>query len=60
MPVERVLDLAARLHDAGAQEIGFGDTTGMANPRQVGSSSLGPSRPSDRPVRMRAGMRPRN
>ena len=32
---ERVLDIAARLRDAGAQEIGFGDTTGMANPRQV-------------------------
>jgi len=32
---ERVLALAARLRDAGAQEIGFGDTTGMANPRQV-------------------------
>jgi hydroxymethylglutaryl-CoA lyase len=36
VPVERVLDIAARLRDAGAQEIGFGDTTGMANPRQVG------------------------
>lgn len=36
VPPERVLDIAARLHDAGAQEIGFGDTTGMANPRQVG------------------------
>ena len=35
MPRERVLDIAARLRDAGAQEIGFGDTTGMANPRQV-------------------------
>ena len=35
VPVERVLDIAARLRDAGAQEIGFGDTTGMANPRQV-------------------------
>jgi hydroxymethylglutaryl-CoA lyase len=33
---ERVLEIAARLRDAGAQEIGFGDTTGMANPRQVG------------------------
>jgi hydroxymethylglutaryl-CoA lyase len=33
---ERVLEIAARLHAAGAQEIGFGDTTGMANPRQVG------------------------
>jgi hydroxymethylglutaryl-CoA lyase len=32
----RVLELAARLRDAGAQEIGFGDTTGMANPLQVG------------------------
>jgi hydroxymethylglutaryl-CoA lyase len=30
-----VLDLADRLVAAGAQEIGFGDTTGMANPRQV-------------------------
>ena len=33
---EHVLEIAARLRDAGAQEIGFGDTTGMANPRQVG------------------------
>ncbi len=33
---ERVLEIAARLRDAGAQEIGFGDTTGMANPVQVG------------------------
>ena len=36
VPIERVLEIAARLRDAGAQEIGFGDTTGMANPRQVG------------------------
>ncbi len=28
-------EIGARLRDAGAQEIGFGDTTGMANPRQV-------------------------
>ncbi len=35
VPPERVLDIAATLRDAGAQEIGFGDTTGMANPRQV-------------------------
>jgi hydroxymethylglutaryl-CoA lyase len=35
VPLERVLDIAARLRDAGAQEVGFGDTTGMANPRQV-------------------------
>jgi hydroxymethylglutaryl-CoA lyase len=34
---ERVLGLASRLAAAGAQEIGFGDTTGMANPRQVSS-----------------------
>jgi hydroxymethylglutaryl-CoA lyase len=32
---ERVLDIAARLRDAGAQEVAFGDTTGMANPLQV-------------------------
>ncbi|HEU0251318.1 MAG TPA: hydroxymethylglutaryl-CoA lyase [Solirubrobacteraceae bacterium] len=36
VPPERVLEIARRLRDAGAQEIGFGDTTGMANPRQVG------------------------
>jgi hydroxymethylglutaryl-CoA lyase len=35
VPPERVLSIAARLRDAGAQEVGFGDTTGMANPRQV-------------------------
>jgi hydroxymethylglutaryl-CoA lyase len=35
VPSSRVLEIAARLRDAGAQEIGFGDTTGMANPRQV-------------------------
>jgi hydroxymethylglutaryl-CoA lyase len=32
---ERVLDIAGRLAAAGAQEIAFGDTTGMANPIQV-------------------------
>jgi hydroxymethylglutaryl-CoA lyase len=32
---ERVLEIAGRLVAAGAQEIGFGDTTGMANPLQV-------------------------
>jgi hydroxymethylglutaryl-CoA lyase len=36
VPPERVFAIARRLRDAGAQEIGFGDTTGMANPRQVG------------------------
>jgi hydroxymethylglutaryl-CoA lyase len=35
VPQERVFGIAGRLRDAGAQEIGFGDTTGMANPRQV-------------------------
>jgi hydroxymethylglutaryl-CoA lyase len=35
VPPERVIELARRLRDAGAQEVGFGDTTGMANPRQV-------------------------
>ncbi len=33
----RVLDLARRLSDAGCDELGFGDTTGMANPSQVRS-----------------------
>src|SRR3712207_3131205 len=35
VPRERVWDVARRLRDAGAAEIGFGDTTGMANPLQV-------------------------
>jgi hydroxymethylglutaryl-CoA lyase len=35
VPPERVFAIAKRLIDAGAQEIGFGDTTGMANPAQV-------------------------
>lgn len=35
VPVARVLGIARRLAGAGAQEIGFGDTTGMANPLQV-------------------------
>jgi hydroxymethylglutaryl-CoA lyase len=34
---ERVFEIAGRLAASGAQEIGFGDTTGMANPRQVQS-----------------------
>jgi hydroxymethylglutaryl-CoA lyase len=37
VPVDRVFGIAARLVAAGASEIGFGDTTGMANPRQVRS-----------------------
>src|SRR5579859_1510342 len=35
VPVERVLGIATELASAGASEIGFGDTTGMANPVQV-------------------------
>ncbi len=35
VPAKRVLSIAAALRDAGAVEIGFGDTTGMANPLQV-------------------------
>jgi hydroxymethylglutaryl-CoA lyase len=35
VPPERVFAIAQRLMEAGAEEIGFGDTTGMANPAQV-------------------------
>jgi hydroxymethylglutaryl-CoA lyase len=35
VPLERVFGIAARLVKAGASEIGFGDTTGMANPLAV-------------------------
>jgi hydroxymethylglutaryl-CoA lyase len=35
VPPERVFGIAERLLAAGCEEIGFGDTTGMANPRQV-------------------------
>ena len=35
VPPERVFAIAERLVAAGCAEIGFGDTTGMANPRQV-------------------------
>ena len=35
VPVSRVLDVASALVEAGAVEVGFGDTTGMANPVQV-------------------------
>ncbi len=35
VPAERVYELAEALGAAGAEEISFGDTTGMANPRQV-------------------------
>ena len=36
VPPQRVFEIAERLVAAGCDEIGFGDTTGMANPRQVG------------------------
>jgi hydroxymethylglutaryl-CoA lyase len=35
VPAERVFEIAERLAAAGCAEVGFGDTTGMANPRQV-------------------------
>jgi hydroxymethylglutaryl-CoA lyase len=35
MAVERVLAIATELAEAGCEEVGFGDTTGMANPLQV-------------------------
>jgi hydroxymethylglutaryl-CoA lyase len=35
VPVQRVLGIARELVEAGCEEIGFGDTTGMANPVQV-------------------------
>ena len=35
VPPARVWEIAQRLIAAGAQEVGFGDTTGMANPAQV-------------------------
>jgi hydroxymethylglutaryl-CoA lyase len=35
VPPDRVLEIAARLAAAGAEEVAFGDTTGMANPRQL-------------------------
>jgi len=35
VPVEMVLEVALRLAAVGCAEVGFGDTTGMANPLQV-------------------------
>jgi hydroxymethylglutaryl-CoA lyase len=35
VPQERVFEIAERLTAAGCAELGFGDTTGMANPREV-------------------------
>jgi hydroxymethylglutaryl-CoA lyase len=51
VPPERVFGIAARLIEAGASEIGFGDTTGMANPVQVreffeaARATFGPTHP---------------
>jgi hydroxymethylglutaryl-CoA lyase len=36
VPPDRVFEIAERLAEFGCEEVGFGDTTGMANPRQVG------------------------
>jgi hydroxymethylglutaryl-CoA lyase len=35
VPPARVFEIAERLAHAGCEEVAFGDTTGMANPRQV-------------------------
>jgi hydroxymethylglutaryl-CoA lyase len=35
VPQDRVFEIAGKLRSFGCEEIGFGDTTGMANPRQV-------------------------
>jgi hydroxymethylglutaryl-CoA lyase len=40
VPLARVLELARALIDAGCSEVGFGDTTGMANPLYVRSFFL--------------------
>jgi hydroxymethylglutaryl-CoA lyase len=36
VPPDRVFEIAERLAEFGCEEVGFGDTTGMANPLQVG------------------------
>ena len=36
VPQARVFEIAEQLAEAGCEEVSFGDTTGMANPRQVG------------------------
>jgi hydroxymethylglutaryl-CoA lyase len=35
VPPKRVFEIAERMAHAGCEEVAFGDTTGMANPRQV-------------------------
>ena len=54
VPEERVFAIARRLIDAGAEEIGFGDTTGMANPAQVRRTSPPPARRSATAVELTA------
>ena len=49
VPVDRVLEIAERLAAAGCEEIAFGDTTGMANPRQVGEFFAAARERLDRP-----------
>ena len=41
VPPERVYGIAERLEEAGCEEVAFGDTTGMANPAQVGEFLTG-------------------
>jgi hydroxymethylglutaryl-CoA lyase len=41
VPPERVYGIAERLAAAGCEEVAFGDTTGMANPAQVGEFLAG-------------------
>ena len=66
VPPERVLGIAERARGAGCEEVGFGDTTGMANPRQVDGFFAAarerlPRRRADRPLPQhpRAGPRQR-
>ena len=35
VPVDRVIDVSKRMHDAGISAISYGDTTGMGTPRRV-------------------------
>jgi hydroxymethylglutaryl-CoA lyase len=41
VPPKRVFEIADKLDGFGCEEIAFGDTTGMANPRQVGQFFAG-------------------
>ena len=64
VPAQRVLGIARELADAGCEEIGFGDTTGMANPLQVReffyvADRLASRRRADRPFPQHAWAGPR-